>query len=411
MPGFLFANRPDDLAVCPVHHGSVQQGKVNACGVFRVVPQCLADDRQGDALALGDAGPTVPAHIERELDGTSCHPADFLQLAVHSVRGVQVYYSLLNRDFEWELMPLGIDQQVGSIIWSPLAAGRLGGCYRRNNSMPQDGRVARGGAPVRDNVVAYDRLYNIIDVLDEVAAETGKAVAQVALNWLLQRPTVCSLVIGASSEEQLRQNLGAVDWKLTAEQMQRLDAALVAVGICLQGCTTSYAKDREDAKETPAGERLEISFRFQRGGIASSQYAIWIEDETGKLVRTLYVTSFTAKGGYEYRKDAVPTWVAKADPKNRISGNIDAFTGATPRNGTLHYVWDGKNNEGMPVSKGTYMVFIEGTLYWESRVVFSAKLHWGSCEEESVLVSSRYYGAPSVNKDMITDLKVFHMAK
>ena len=138
---------------------------------------------------------------------------------------------------------------------------------------------------------------------------------------------------------------------------------------------------------------------------------IWIEDETGKLVRTLYVTSFTAKGGYEYRKDAVPTWVAKVDPKNRISGNIDAFTGATPRNGTLHYVWDGKNNEGMPVSKGTYMVFIEGTLYWESRVVFSAKLHWGSCEEESVLVSSRYYGAPSVNKDMITDLKVFHMAK
>ena len=129
------------------------------------------------------------------------------------------------------------------------------------------------------------------------------------------------------------------------------------------------------------------------------------------LLPAKYVTSFTAKGGYEYRKDAVPTWVAKADPKNRISGNIDAFTGATPRNGTLHYVWDGKNNEGMPVSKGTYMVFIEGTLYWESRVVFSAKLHWGSCEEESVLVSSRYYGAPSVNKDMITDLKVFHMAK
>ena len=149
----------------------------------------------------------------------------------------------------------------------------------------------------------------------------------------------------------------------------------------------------------------------QENGWRFLSASIWIEDETGKLVRTLYVTSFTAKGGYEYRKDAVPTWVAKADPKNRISGNIDAFTGATPRNGTLHYVWDGKNNEGMPVPKGTYMVFIEGTLYWESRVVFSAKLHWGSCEEESVLVSSRYYGAPSVNKDMITDLKVFHMAK
>ena len=86
-------------------------------------------------------------------------------------------------------------------------------------------RVARGGAPVRDNVVSYDRLYDIIDVLDELAAETGKSVAQVALNWLLQRPTVCSLVIGANSEEQLRQNLGAADWKLTAEQIQRLDAA------------------------------------------------------------------------------------------------------------------------------------------------------------------------------------------
>ena len=137
----------------------------------------------------------------------------------------QVYYSLLNRDFEWELMPLGIDQQVGTVVWSPLAAGRLGGRYRRNCPAPEDGRVARGGAPVRDNIVSYERLYNIVDVLDELAEETGKAVAQVALNWLLQRPTICSLVIGASTEEQLRQNLGAVDWKLTPEQVKRLDAA------------------------------------------------------------------------------------------------------------------------------------------------------------------------------------------
>lgn len=135
----------------------------------------------------------------------------------------QVYYSLLNRDFEWELMPLGVDQQVGTVIWSPLAAGRLGGRYRRNNPIPQDGRVARGGAPVRDQVVSYDRLYNIVDVLDQLAAETGKSVAQIALNWLLQRPTVCSLVIGASSEEQLRQNLGAVEWSLTPDQVGRLD--------------------------------------------------------------------------------------------------------------------------------------------------------------------------------------------
>ncbi|NDW19593.1 aldo/keto reductase [Dysgonomonas sp. 216] len=135
----------------------------------------------------------------------------------------QVYYSLLNREFEWELMTLGLDQQVGTFVWSPLAAGRLGGRYRRNNPVPKDGRVARGGAPVPDNVVSYNRLYDIMDVLDEIAGEVGKTVAQVALNWLLQRPTVCSLVIGASNEEQLKQNLGAVGWNLTEGQIERLD--------------------------------------------------------------------------------------------------------------------------------------------------------------------------------------------
>lgn len=137
----------------------------------------------------------------------------------------QIYYSLLNRDAEWELLPLGIDQHVGSIIWSPLAAGRLGGKYRRNNPVPPQGRVARGGAPVRDAVVSYEKLYTIIDVMDEIAAEAGKTLAQIALNWLLQRPTVCSLVIGARTEEQLLQNLGAVGWNLTPEQIKRLEQA------------------------------------------------------------------------------------------------------------------------------------------------------------------------------------------
>lgn len=137
----------------------------------------------------------------------------------------QAYYSLLSRDFEWELMPLGKDQHVGTVIWSPLAAGRLGGRYRRSAPVPSDGRVAKGGAPVRDENVSYEVLYNIVDVLDEIASERGKTIAQVALNWLLRRPTVCSLVIGASSEEQLKKNLGAVGWSLTEEQVSRLDNA------------------------------------------------------------------------------------------------------------------------------------------------------------------------------------------
>jgi aryl-alcohol dehydrogenase-like predicted oxidoreductase len=135
----------------------------------------------------------------------------------------QAYYSLLDREFEWELMPLALDQQVSTIVWSPLASGQLGGKFRRGQPIPQDNRRAQGGShgPETD----FERLYNIVDVLDEVAEETGKSVAQVALNWVLQRPTVANIIIGARNEEQLKQNLAAVGWNLTTEQVKKLDAA------------------------------------------------------------------------------------------------------------------------------------------------------------------------------------------
>ncbi len=139
--------------------------------------------------------------------------------------GHQVYYSLANREYEWELMPLGIDQKVGAIIWSPLAAGRLGGKYRRNKPIPQESRIAQGGSPVPQLAVNEEVFYNTIDAMDEIAKETGKTLAQIALNWLLQRPTVSSIIIGARNEEQLQQNLGAVGWSLTADQLKKLDAA------------------------------------------------------------------------------------------------------------------------------------------------------------------------------------------
>jgi len=137
----------------------------------------------------------------------------------------QVYYSLVNREFEWELMPLGIDQQVGTIVWSPLAAGRLSGKFRRSNPRPEGSRVAQGGSPIPDEAIDNERLYNVVDVLDQISEETGRSVAQCAINWLLQRPTVSSVIIGARTEEQLKQNLGAAEWKLTPGQVKRLDEA------------------------------------------------------------------------------------------------------------------------------------------------------------------------------------------
>jgi aryl-alcohol dehydrogenase-like predicted oxidoreductase len=135
----------------------------------------------------------------------------------------QAYYSLIGREYEWELMPLGIDQGVGCLVWSPLGWGRLTGKIRRNQPLHKESRLhktADYGPPVNDEYV-----YKVVDALDEVAKETGKSVAQIALNWLLQRPTVSNVIIGARNEEQLRQNLGAVGWNLTAAQVAKLDAA------------------------------------------------------------------------------------------------------------------------------------------------------------------------------------------
>jgi aryl-alcohol dehydrogenase-like predicted oxidoreductase len=135
----------------------------------------------------------------------------------------QVYYSLLGREYEWELMPLGLDQKVGALIWSPLGWGRLTGKIRRGQPLPEVSRLhktAEQGPQVSD-----EHLYTVIDALDAVAAETGKTIPQVALNWLLQRPTVSSVIVGARTEEQLRQNLAAAGWNLTAEQVAALDKA------------------------------------------------------------------------------------------------------------------------------------------------------------------------------------------
>lgn len=135
----------------------------------------------------------------------------------------QAYYSLVGRDYEWELMPLGLDQGLGALVWSPLGWGRLTGRIRRGQPLPEGSRLhdtAQWGPPVEE-----ERLYRIVEAIDAITAETGKTVPQIAINWLLQRPTVSSVIIGARNEAQLRDNLGAVGWALTRGQIAALDAA------------------------------------------------------------------------------------------------------------------------------------------------------------------------------------------
>ena len=133
----------------------------------------------------------------------------------------QAHYSLASREFEWELMPLALDQNVGTVVWSALAGGALTGKMRRDKPVPANSRLANADflAGTRS-----EKLYDIVDALDAISKETGRTISQVSLNWVLQRPSVVSIVIGARNEQQLKDNLGAIGWKLDATQMARLDA-------------------------------------------------------------------------------------------------------------------------------------------------------------------------------------------
>src|ERR1700719_1043428 len=137
--------------------------------------------------------------------------------------GHQVYYSLIGREYEWELMPLGLDQGVGALVWSPLGWGRLTGKIRRGKPLPEESRLHKTSE--QGPQVSDEHLYKVVDALDAVAKECGKSIPQVALNWLLQRPTVASVIIGARNEQQLRQNLDAAGWNLSPEQVSKLDRA------------------------------------------------------------------------------------------------------------------------------------------------------------------------------------------
>jgi aryl-alcohol dehydrogenase-like predicted oxidoreductase len=137
----------------------------------------------------------------------------------------QAYYSLVGREFEWELMPLALDQHVGTVVWSPLGWGRLTGRIRRGHSLPDVSRLRTKINADLGPQVSDDLLYRVVDALDIIAKDTGRTVPQIALNWLLHRPSVSTVILGARTEQQLRDNLGAVGWSLTADHVAALDKA------------------------------------------------------------------------------------------------------------------------------------------------------------------------------------------
>lgn len=153
-------------------------------------------------------------HLQRSLDISEKY--GWARYAAH-----QVYYSLIGRDYEHELMTLGMEEGVGALVWSPLGWGRLTGKIRRGQPPAEGSRAKEGtaGGPVVDD----EYLYTVMDALDAVAAETGKSVPQVALNWLLRKPTVSSVVIGARNADQLKANLAAASFTLSTDQVEKLD--------------------------------------------------------------------------------------------------------------------------------------------------------------------------------------------
>ncbi|RKG94343.1 aldo/keto reductase [Corallococcus carmarthensis] len=133
---------------------------------------------------------------------------------------LQAYYSIAGRDLERELVPLMKDQQVGLMVWSPLAGGFLSGKYRRGAEGPEGARRTTFDFPPVDR----ERAYNAIDVMDVVAKETGTTVARVALAWLLHQPHVTTVILGAKTQAQLDDNLAATELRLSPAQLAKLDA-------------------------------------------------------------------------------------------------------------------------------------------------------------------------------------------
>jgi len=150
----------------------------------------------------------------------------------------------------------------------------------------------------------------------------------------------------------------------------------------------------------------ELNFTFTRqSGAASNQFAVWIEDTGGRLIKTLYATRYTANGGWRQRATSIPVWVRQSGLSGMTSAQIDALTGATPRTGRLTYTWDGTDSRGTVVPNGDYYLILEGTLRWGNQVIYRAPVKLGRGPAETQ-VSVEYTGDATSERAMISDVTV-----
>lgn len=184
----------------------------------------------------------------------------------------------------------------------------------------------------------------------------------------------------------------------------------LALNFLFSGCTSSDSDPVEVPQEITDSTSqksegmglLSVKLNFKRSGtIASNQYAVWIENAEGELIKTLYVSDFTANGGYARRKDCVPTWVAHAHPAQMSTDELDAVSGATPRSGQHSYTWNGQDEHGNAVADGEYRIYVEGTLYWSSTVLYSGVVRWGG-DSQTIRLKPAFSEEAATNRNMIT---------
>lgn len=188
----------------------------------------------------------------------------------------------------------------------------------------------------------------------------------------------------------------------------------MALCLLFSGCTSSAQENPEissqDDDATTPNTVLTIRLNFERSGTsASNQYAVWIENTAGEVVRTLYVSNFTANGGYQRREDCVPTWVAHAHPAQMSADELDAVSGATPRSGQQAHTWDGKDERGNVVTEGEYRIYVEGTLYWSSTVLYSGVFGWGG-DNQTIRLTPGFSKEDQTNRNMITEVVAEYIA-